>query len=49
MPELYRKIADEESVGRSVCDYVSSMTDRYAIDLYKELFIPSVWNKSTFL
>lgn len=26
-----------------VCDYISSMTDRYAIALYNELFIPKCW------
>ena len=43
MPELYRRNMETESVERCVCDYVAGMTDRYAIDLYKELFIPSVW------
>lgn len=26
-----------------VCDFISSMTDRYAIALYEELFIPKSW------
>ncbi|MBO7762545.1 MAG: hypothetical protein J6T24_07085, partial [Clostridia bacterium] len=26
-----------------VCDYISGMTDRYAIDTYRRLFIPEVW------
>ena len=43
MPELYRKTAEEEGVGRSVCDYISCMTDRFAIETYKELFVPKVW------
>ena len=43
MPELYRRNLEAEPLGRCVCDYIASMTDRYAIDLYKELFIPSVW------
>lgn len=43
MPELYRRNMNEEPLERCVCDYVSGMTDRYAIDLYKELFIPNVW------
>jgi len=47
MPELYRRNMKNESVQRCVCDYVASMTDRYAIDLYKELFIPSVWRTPT--
>ena len=43
LPVEYRKTADEESVERAVCDYVSCMTDRYAINLYKKLFIPDAW------
>ena len=43
MPETYRMNIDTESVERCVCDYVSGMTDRYAIQLYNDLFIPQVW------
>ncbi len=43
MPEFYYQNTRKESVERCVCDYVSSMSDRYAIDLYRDLFIPRVW------
>ena len=43
MPEFYYNNTKEEAVERCVCDYVAGMTDRYAIELYKELFIPHVW------
>ena len=43
MPELYYKNTQNEPVERCVCDFVASMTDRYAIDRYTELFIPQVW------
>ncbi len=43
MPELYVRNIGEETVERCVCDYISGMTDRYAIDLYTELFVPRVW------
>jgi dGTPase len=26
-----------------VCDYISSMTDRFAINLYDELYVPKFW------
>lgn len=45
IPEHYRQFVDEEGVERCVCDYVSGMTDRYAIETYQELFIPKVWRK----
>jgi dGTPase len=28
----------------SVKDYVASMSDRYAVNLYKDLFIPKFWH-----
>ena len=43
MPDLYYRNTEFESVGRCVCDFISGMTDRYAIDIYKKLFIPGVW------
>lgn len=47
MPEFYFKNTENDSVERCVCDYISGMTDRYAIDTYKSKFIPSVWQTPT--
>ena len=44
MPALYRNNIERDGVKRCVCDFISGMTDRYAIDTYKELFIPRVWS-----
>ena len=44
MPTLYRNNIDHDGVERCVCDFISGMTDRYAIETYKELFIPKVWS-----
>ncbi len=45
LPEEYRELMAErdELPERVVCDYISSMTDRYAIGLYNSLFIPMPW------
>lgn len=43
MPELYQRIAREQDTDRAVCDYISGMSDGYAVDLYTELFIPKSW------
>ncbi len=40
LPKLYQKVAQEEGSDRAVCDYVASMTDGYAANLYKELYLP---------
>ena len=43
MPSLYVKNIERDGVERCVCDHISGMTDRYAIEVYRELFIPKVW------
>ena len=43
LPIDYLETISKESVGRAVCDYLSGMTDRYAIELYRDIFIPEVW------
>lgn len=43
MPELYQRNIARDGIGRCVCDYVSGMTDRYAIAQYEDIFIPKVW------
>lgn len=43
LPTDYRAIADNEGVQRAVCDYVSGMTDDYAMYQYSTIFIPTAW------
>ena len=43
MPTLYRNRCHIDSVERCVCDFISGMTDRYAIEVYSDLYIPKVW------
>jgi len=43
MSPFYYENTKHEPVERCVCDYISSMTDRFAIDTYKKIFIPAVW------
>lgn len=43
LPTLYRDIAEESGIDRGVCDYISGMSDGYAVDLYTELFVPKFW------
>lgn len=44
MPAFYRSNIERDGVSRCVCDFVSGMTDRYAIDTYKDLFVPRAWS-----
>jgi dGTPase len=43
MPEVYRLVASKTDLDRGVCDFISGMTDGYAIDLYTELYVPKAW------
>ena len=42
LPELYVTSNPDDSVERRVADFVASMTDRYALELYQQLHIPAV-------
>ncbi len=41
-PEYYQDYCEEHGV-ESVKDYLAGMSDRYAINLYKEIFLPKYW------
>lgn len=41
MPEEFVLIGYREGTARAVCDYLSCMTDRYAIRTYQKLFVPA--------
>lgn len=44
IPEYLKKMmAEGESRERAVCDYVSSMTDRYAVAVFEEIYVPRSW------
>lgn len=38
--EMLKPVCEEEKIERIVTDYISGMTDRYAIEKFKENFIP---------
>lgn len=39
------KVLSHQQLTRRVCDFVSGMTDRFALHLYAELFLPSTWSE----
>ena len=40
---LRRTREDGESVPRVIADYIAGMTDRYALRMYEQLFLPQGW------
>lgn len=43
LPGEYRDIAERDGVTVAVCDYIACMTDRYALSVYSDLFLPISW------
>jgi len=43
LPGEYKAIAERDGLDRAVCDYVSGMTDKYAMYQYSSIFIPTAW------
>ena len=45
LPKKYKKVMDKygDSKEKVVCDYISGMTDRYAVSRFRDLIIPVSW------
>ncbi|MDE6726634.1 MAG: deoxyguanosinetriphosphate triphosphohydrolase [Oscillospiraceae bacterium] len=45
MPPLYRNIAERDGIETAVGDFISGMTDEYAVGRFSDLCIPKGWNR----
>ena len=43
IPGVYREIEAEDGTNEAVKDLIAGMTDRYALHMYEELFVPHSW------
>lgn len=43
MPPDYIAICEKDGPNRAACDYIAGMSDRYALSVFHELFIPQAW------
>lgn len=46
LPQQYVKLLNTYSIEQVICDYLSSMTDRYAVYTFNKIFVPRGWNFS---
>ena len=44
LPQPYLQLLEKDEKERVVCDYLSGMTDRYAISVFESLFIPATFS-----
>lgn len=40
LPQMYIKLLDSYDLDTVLCDYLSSMTDRYAVYIFENIFVP---------
>ncbi len=43
LPDDLRQVAEEDGANEAVKDYIAGMTDRFALNIYTELFVPKSW------
>ena len=44
LPVEYFSRIGEIEICDIVCDYIAGMTDRYALKVFQDIFVPSSWN-----
>ncbi len=45
LPIEYRGMLETNDVDRVVCDYISGMSDGYAVEVYQSVFVPRSWGR----
>lgn len=45
LPNEYKQFLEEDGKDQVVCDFLAGMTDRYAIALFEDLFVPKSWQR----
>ena len=43
LPAFYLSLTDKYPLEQVICDYLSSMTDKYAVAVFNNIFIPKSW------
>jgi len=47
MPAEFIEIAKEQNIKRAVVDYIAGMTDGFALDRFRQVYMPSSWPLTT--
>ncbi len=43
LPSFYKGLLENNSTEQVICDYLSSMTDKFAVALFNYLYVPRAW------
>lgn len=49
LPPEFKEIIARDGIGVAACDFIAGMTDRYAVRVFEELYIPKAWNELNIL
>jgi dGTPase len=44
MTNFYMQLAYREGIDRAVTDYISGMSDEFAVRTFEHLFVPQKWH-----
>lgn len=47
LPDLYKNLLSEYGVQTVVCDYIAAMSDRYAVKVFSDIYIPKGWQEKS--
>ena len=45
LPDQFKAIAQKDGVQMAACDFIAGMTDRYAVRVFNELYVPKAWSE----
>lgn len=45
LPEQFKAIAERDGLQKAACDFIAGMTDRYAVRVFNELYVPKAWSE----
>lgn len=45
LPEQFLELAERDGVAAAACDFIAGMTDRYAIRIFNQLYVPKAWSE----
>ena len=43
LPEFYYGMLDNNDIDTVICDYISGMSDGYAVKTFNDIFVPKSW------
>lgn len=49
LPPQFKEIAERDGIGVAACDFIAGMTDRYAVRVFEELYVPKAWSEINIL